>query len=395
MLRTHAKLKRGYVSVAAMVVSIVLLSITLLTPAVSSTADFSIFNSGWNGTSELAVSTYQAGKFAPSFETRATGTEMDVVQLGFENLDLDPEASTLVVIGPTLGFTEDEGRLVGAFVRAGGVLFLADDFGTGNELLEGMGSTTRISGQLVMDLAFDKKPEFSVCFDLRTDPLTRNVSSLLLNYPSSVTTNSATSTAVAYSSIASWQDTNENNERDLGEPSGPFVMMARERLGNGTVIVLSDPSVLINGMNKYLNNSALDENIIAEICTGRSSVFFDESHRDFFDPISVTMRFSGSISDEAKGVMVILAFVLVLWIATDYLDRAFLLVYRRVRMLYDLAKSILLGWRKKTPAPVEPAPAQLEAELMTRHPDWRPGILHYIVKEHGRHSEAAAKADEK
>jgi hypothetical protein len=390
----HAKLRRGYVSIAAMIVAVVLLSITLLTPAVSTTADFSIFNSGWNGTSELAVSAYEAGKFAPSFTTRATGTDLEVVQLGFDKIGLDPTASTLVVIGPTLGFTADEGRIVGDFVRAGGVLLLADDFGTGNQLLEGMGSSTRISGVLVMDLAFDKKPEFSVCFDLQTDPLTRNVSSILLNYPSSIITNSATTSAIAFSSIASWQDVNGNNERDLDEPSGPFVIMAREELGNGTVIVLSDPSVLINGMAKYLNNSALDENVIAQICTGRASVFFDESHRDFFDPVAVTMRFSGSLSDEAKGVIVVLAFVLVLWIATDYLDRGLALVIQRLKILYFTIMSILLGWRKKAPAPAPPSPVQLEEEVMARHPDWRPGIVHYIAKEHGRHTKAALEREE-
>ena len=389
MSATPAKLRRGYVSIAAMVTTIVLLSITMLTPTVSSTADFSIFNSGWNGTSELAVSTFLAGRFAPSFVTRATGTDMEVVQLGLDKIALDSAASTLVVIGPTLAFTAEEGRLVGDFVRGGGVLFLADDFGTGNELLEGMGSSTRISGSLVMDLAFDKKPEFSVCFDLRTDSLTRNVSSILLNYPSSIATNSATTRAIAYSSIASWQDENGNKERDLGEPTGPFVIMAREELGNGTVIVLSDPSVLINGMAKNLNNSALDQNVISEICTGRSSVFFDESHRSFFDPVAVTMKFSGSISAEAKGVIVILAFALVLWIATDYLDKAFALVVGKVRILYAMIMKLLLGWRRKAPAPTEPTPAQLETELIARHPDWRPGVLHYIVKEHGRHSEAA------
>jgi len=377
-----------------MVVAVVLLSITLLTPAVSTTVDFSIFNTGWNGTSELAVSTYEAGKFAPTFVTKATGTEMQVVELGFDEIALDPTASTLVVIGPTLGFTADEGRIVGDFVRQGGVLFLADDFGSGNELLEGVGSTLRISNILVMDLAFDKKPEFSVCFDLRPDPLTRNVSSILLNYPSSIITNSASVRAIAYSSIASWQDVNGDKERNLGEPSGPFVIMAREELGNGTVIVLSDPSVLINGMAKNLNNSALDENLIAQISTGRASVFFDESHRDFFDPVAVTMRFSGSLSEEAKGVLVIAGFVLVLWMATDYLDRGISLIVQRVKIIYSAVLNILLGWRRKAPTTAAASPVQLQEEVLAKHPDWRPGLVHYLVKEHGRHSEAALEREE-
>jgi len=395
VLRLRSKLKRGYVATAALILSVLLLSLTLVTPAISTTADFSIFNSGWNGTSELAISTFKSGKFAPSFATRATGTDIDVVQLGFDQLALDPSESALVVIGPTRGFSGEEARIAGDFVRAGGILLLADDFGTGNQLLQGMGATSRISGSLVMDLAFDKKPEFSVCFDLRPDPLTKNVSSLLLNYPSSISVNASTTSVLAYTSIASWQDSNGNRERDAGERTGPFPMMVKEKLGNGTIVMLADPSVLINGMAKYLNNSALDENLVSEICTGRSSVFFDENHRDFFNPVAVTLNFSNSVSDQAKAVIIVLAFLLVLWIATDYVDMAVAFMVERAKNVYAMAVSILLGWTKRSPStPVTPT-EHLETELIARHPDWRPGVLHYVVKEHGRHAAAIKAVDEK
>ena len=376
-----------------MIVATVLLSITMLTPAFSTNEDFSIFNSGWNGTSALAVTTFQSGRFAPSFVMSATGTDMEVVQLGFDKIELDPASSTLAVIGPNRGFTSDEGRIVGDFVRGGGVLLLADDFGTGNELLTAMGSASRISGKLVMDLAFDKKPEFSVCFDLRSDPLTRNVSSLLLNYPSSISVNTATTKAVAFTSIASWQDSNGNKVRDQEEPEGPFTVVAREELGNGTVIIVSDPSLLINGMAKYLNNSALDENIISEICTGRTSVYFDESHRNFFNPVAVTLNFSASVSDQAKALLAILAFILILWLATDYLDIAFGFAVQRANMIYAVTMRALLGWTKKAPAAGLPESGQLEREVMDRHPEWRPGMLRYVAKEHERHSAAASTGE--
>ncbi len=376
-------------SVAVVVIAIILICISMITPAVSSSEDFSIFNSGWNGTSDLAMATYKSGKFAPSFVTKATGTDIDVVQLGFERLALNATESSLVVIGPSLSFSAADGGIVGDFVRGGGVLLLADDFGTGNQLLTAMGASTRISGQLVMDLAFDKKPEFSVCFDLRADPLTRNVSSVLLNYPSSLMVDPSTTKTLAYSSIASWQDMNGNNERDLGEPTGPFPVLAREKLGNGTVIVLSDPSVLINGMAKNLNNSAFDENVISEICTGRASVFFDESHRDFFNPVAVTLQFSTSTSDTAKGIIVVLAFLLVLWMATDYLDRAVEIVLARARVLYGAIMKVLFGWMQKGARAVEPTADQLETKLLREHPEWRPGMLRFIMKEHSRHSEAS------
>jgi hypothetical protein len=394
VLQVRVKLRRGYVSIVVIVFALVLLVMTALAPAVSTTTDFSIFNSGWNGTSDLAVSTYKLGKFSPTFEVKSTGTEMQVAQVGLDRLSLDPLSSALVEIGPTLPFTDSDGRIVGDFVRQGGILFLADDFGTGNSLLEKMGATSRISGQLVMDLAFDKKPQFPVCFDLRPSPLTRNVSSVLLNYPSSLVIDNATTDAVAYTSIASWLDTDNNGERGLAEPSGPFVIMAQEELGNGAIVLLSDPSALINGMGEYLNNSILKQNILTELSTSRSAVFFDESHRDFFDPVAITMKFTGAVSSTAKGAITVLAFVLTLWIATDYVDRALAFVIRQIRTLYSWVLRMLFSWRKPVPPKPKPTLEQIEEEVKGKHPDWRPGIIHYIIKERDRHSKAMLEPKE-
>jgi hypothetical protein len=394
VLQLRAKLSRGYVSIAVIAFAFVLLLVSALAPAVSTTADFSIFNPGWNGTSDLAVSTYKLGKFSPSFEVKSTGTDMQVAQVGLNTLKLDPVASTLVEIGPTIPFSDSDGNIVGSFVKQGGTLFLADDFGTGNSLLTKMGASSRISGKLVMDLAFDKKPQFPVCFDLRPSSLTNNVSSVLLNYPSSLVVNAATTTSVAYSSIASWLDTDNNGERGLGEPSGPFVIMAQERLGNGTIILLSDPSALINGMGKNLNNSILKQNILSVLSTGRSAVFFDESHRDFFDPVAITMKFTGSVSPTAKGGVTVLAFLLILWIATDYVDRALAIIIRQLRTLYSWSVHLIFSWRKPAPPPAKITLGQIEEEVKGKHPDWRPGVVHYIIKERERHLKAMLQPEE-
>ncbi len=382
----RARLRRGYVAIAVIACATVLLSVSAVAPAISSTVDFSIFNSGWNGTSGLAVSTYKLGKFAPSFQVKSTGTELQVVQIDLNQLTLDPVSSALVEIGPSLPFTAADGRIVGDFLRGGGMLLLADDFGTGNSLLEKMGATSRISGRLVMDLAFDKKPQFPVCYDLRTSPLTANVTSLLLNYPSSLIINGTNTTPLAFTSVASWLDTNNNGRMDPGEPMGPFPLLAEERLGSGTIILLSDPSVLINGMQAYRNDSVFARNVLSVLCTGRSSVYFDESHRNFFSPVVITAKFTGSISTTAKGALAVIAFVLSLWIATDYVDKAVAIVLKRALALYSWFVRVLFFWRKPAPAAKAMTVEELEAEVKRRHPDWRPGVIHYIVKESERHS---------
>jgi hypothetical protein len=251
-----------------------------------------------------------------------------------------------------------------------------------------MGAESRISGTLAMDLAFNKKPEFSVCFDIRPDPITRNITALLLNYPSSIEINASTTVPLAFTSVASWLDLNGDLLQETGEPRGPFVLMARERLGLGSILLLSDPSLLINGMKEYLNNSALSDNIVSQLCTGRTSVLFDESHRDYFDPIALTMEFTGSVSTNAKAAAVLVTFVLVLWLTTDYVDRAFSEVMRRVLAAYAWLIGHIFKGSKKAPARPVLTPEEMVRQLEEKHPDWRPGLMKYMMKESGRHSKA-------
>jgi len=385
----QARLRRGYVATALGAIAVVLLIVSISAPVISTSADFSIYNSDWNGTSNLAIMTYELGKFVPTFRVESSGTEISVAQIGLDSVDLDPRTSALVIIGPTKEFTEAEGAILETYVREGGRLLLADDFGTGNGLLEAMGATSRFSRDLVMDLAYEKQPEFTVLFDLRTDALTRNVSTLLLNYPSSLTIDAATTDALAYSSIASWLDTNGNRLQEWGEPRGPFPMLAREGMGNGTIILLSDPSVLINGMNAYGDNSQFSSNLINEVCRDRISLMFDESHRDFFDPISVTMEFTGQISTNAKVAMVVVGLVLTLWLATDLVDISAAWLVRRIRRVVVVVMTALkldFFFRKAEEKPTPLTSEQLIDAVSKNHPEWRTGLMRYLMKESERHS---------
>ena len=386
----QVRVRRGFAAVGAMAIAVVLLIVSMAAPIVSTSADFSIFNSGWNGTSKLAILTYKAGKFAPDFQVKSSGTEITITQLGLDEISLDPVTSALVVIGPGKAFTSAEGRIVGDFVRNGGKLLLADDFGTGNSLLIGMGATSRFSNDLVMDLAFDKQPEFSVVYDLRTNPITTNVSTLLLNYPSSLTIGGGTE-AIAFSSVASWLDTNGNRLQEWGEPRGPFPIVARERLGAGSILLLSDPSVLINGMAAHMDNAIFGANLIDEVCNERTAVFFDESHRTFFDPIAVTMQFTGHVSDNAKAVIAVLAFVLALWIFTDVVDRTVVWTVRKTKALfYAIVEALGLRFlRKKAPSPpTAMSKEELLEKIVQEHPDWRTGLVRYLLRERERQGKA-------
>lgn len=386
----RARLRRGFAAVAAIALAVTLLAVSMTAPVVSTSADFSIFNSGWNGTSKLAVATYKLGKFAPSFTVKSSGSELTVEQVGLDKISLAPRTDALIIIGPTKSFTTLEGRIIGDFVRNGGVLLLADDFGTANSLLIGMNATSRFSGDLVMDLAYEKQPEFSVCFDLKQDPLTHNVTTVLLNYPSSLVLSGNSSEVLARSSVASWLDTNGDRLQEWGEPRGPFPLLARENLGSGTVVLLSDPSVLINGMGKNLDNAALATNLMDYICRDRSSVYFDESHRDFFNPVAVTLKFTGDMPTNAKIGLVLLVIFFALWISSNMVDRSVQWTIRKVR--YVLAKVIGL-FLPLFSRRVEPKPETMDQETIVRkiadeHPEWRMGLIRYLLREKRRHGKS-------
>jgi len=387
----RSRIGKGYAAVAVMAIAVTLLALSMTAPAISSTEDFSIFNTGWNGTSGLAVMTYKTGKFVPTFTIESTGTDITVSQIGLTTISPDPGSSALIIIGPTKDFTDAEGQLVGDFVRGGGKLLLADDFGTGNSLLSKMGAGSRFSGDLVMDLAFEKQPEFSVVFDLVPDPLTKNVTTLLLNYPSSVSMNVSTTSAIAYSSVASWRDSNGNKLHDPYEPRGPFPVIAREHLGAGTIILISDPSVLINGMRDDMDNQVLAENLVTEMSIERTEVFFDESHRAFFDPISVAIEITGEVSATAKAAIAVAAFVVTLWIATDMIDNAVLWLVRKARAaVIRLIRIITHPFARAKPKP-ERRRASVEemvGRLSEERPEMRLGLVRYMLRERERHASA-------
>ena len=358
--------------------------LSMVSPIVSSSADFSIFNSGWNGTSALAVSTYRAGKFSPSFELRSTGGDIDLVRSGFDDIELNPASDALVIIGPTKAFSAGDGASIGEFVRGGGRLLIADDFGSSNELLEAMGANSRFSGRLVIDLSFDKSPEFPICFDIVPDTLTANVSALQLNYASSLVLGQS-SEPLAYTSVASWLDADGDRQQEHGEPKGPFVILARELLGSGEIILLSDPSVLTNGMREHLDNEMLSSNLVTVLTEGGLGLYFDESHRDYFDPATVSTEITGTVSGNVKMALFTVAFILALWIATDVVDRVWIWVRGEAGRAYLATIGRLRQRGAKALAHEKASVEDIVRELSASHSDWRGGTIRYVLKEKLRH----------
>lgn len=378
------RLRRFYALALSLGIGITLLALSLLVPIVSTTTDFSIYNTGWNGTSKLAIKTYQAGKFVPTLEIRNTGTEVDPVVKSFTTADIEPSRGAIFIIGPSTSFSKTDGAYVSSFLANGGIVVLADDFGTGNSLLSQLNTTSRFADQLVIDFAFQKKPEFVVAYNFEVQhELTTGVSMLLLNYPSAISP-SSNSTVLATTSSASWMDLNANEFRDPNEPVGPFPLLTVETMGRGTLVLLADPSVLINSMEPYLDNGVFVDNLLRFASYGRSQVLIDESHRDFFDPIGFSVAFLGELSETARLAIIVFVIVAFFLATTDILART-----------WRLAKKVSLKvWGKVTGLFVRRRPAEVDTlmndeellgKVLERHPDWKRGVLTRLIRLINRH----------
>ncbi len=178
---------------------------------------------------------------------------------------------------------------------------------------------------------------------------------------------------------------------DVDEPMGPFPLIARETLGAGTIVLLADPSVLINGMTDYMDNARFSDNLVSYLCSARSAMFFDESHRTFFDPVTVTTELTGAVPDTVKAAVIVVAAVLALWLVTDVIDRAVDLAVRAFRTLAARVMRLITRKEREKPAPHERSVDELVDELKKAHPDWREGLIRYALTERNRHGQFLRK----
>lgn len=365
------EIKTAYRFLIVMGIGALFFLFSVLVPVLSSNADFSIYNSSWNGCSSLGREAYGTGSFLPTIDISSSSEER-VVHSSFSDLgsQVDPKGTAMMIIGPELDFDGDEGDFAHDFLMNGGILFLADDVGSGNQLLGYLDTDTRISGNIMIDLSFMKKAEFAVTNDLTPHNITEGVGTILMNFPSTISPSKEAKTLIN-SSGASWLDRTRNQKRDIGEPLGPFSILTIEDYGKGTLIVLSEPSLLINQMRDEFDNSILISNLIDFITKDRGSLVIDESHRDLTNPVQVANLFVGRLNIQEKmGVLIGLSLVFII-LSTPYPKR----LWKRLEMLLNK----LLSEEEKT----KPHPSEILDTVISRHPDWDRSVLERFINEIG------------
>lgn len=219
--------------------------------------EFSRYNTGWNGAS---------GFFSDLDRDRT----IEVFDPGV--LETHPGNATLLIIAPYRSPTEREIAGYKAFLARGHTIFLADDFGAGNEILAGIGSRITITRVNISSL--DRQyadPYLIIAYR------TQETGSFVI--PSEITLNGAAllegGSPLVLTSVMSWADRNANNRFNGGEEMGTLPVMVQESIGPGRLVVLSDPSIFVNTM--YLQPENADNRaLISNLTTQDTFLLIDQ-----------------------------------------------------------------------------------------------------------------------
>ncbi len=171
-----------------------------------------------------------------------------------EDLSNVPKESVLVLI-PRVKPEDQELSRLSEFVHGGGTLLLTDDYGQGNDVLSYLGVMVRFSRYPLLDPLFCYKNKWlPLVTDFSPEVRADGVSSVVLNHATALT-GVEMSEAIAWSSSSSFLDVDGSDSRTVDDPIGPFSVAASIRFGGGTVVVVSDPSIMINSMLVQQDNN--------------------------------------------------------------------------------------------------------------------------------------------
>jgi len=205
----------------------------------------------------------------------------------------------------------DASTLRSSYVSGGGTLILADDYGYGNEVLDYLGLDARFVGEPLLDPLFNyKNGWFPRVTGFTPSPMTEDVESVILNHATSLETGSGFE-VIAQTSKSSFLDLNGNLKWDEEEPTGPLPISARISVGEGMVILLADPSIVLNSMRGLEDNERFARNLL-ESRSPEPEILLDQSHlpEASLDEAKGRLRVARDALSNPLGIMGLVAAVL-------------------------------------------------------------------------------------
>jgi len=201
-------------------------TLVLVSPSQVRSEDLSTREPAWNGLTELRALAERTGAAV------ITPEQVDVSQLGPED--------ALLVVHPVEALPSAE---LSAFLRSGGRLAIADDFGSGRALLAAFGiAMFPPSGDASIRRLRDQ-PYLMIASRQNTHPISRNADVIVTNHPQ-VLSHRQLEPIYAL-----------RKDRDAIVLSGA--------VGKGRLVAISDGSILINNMLQFEGNRAFARDLLA------------------------------------------------------------------------------------------------------------------------------------
>ncbi len=237
---------------------ILILSLTIVIWFFPPNGDFRVDNPFWNGYSRI-------------------NTKMNATTI--ETLDALPShpSGTALLLVPYEPFSATELNKLNSYVTNGGTLVVLDDYGYGNQVLNAIQTKITFSGTPMLDPLFNyKNDQFPLITNFANDSLTTNVTNVVLDHATCLN-NTSSATVFAFTSSFSFLDVSGTDISTSSDPNGPFPYAAYQKIGQGYIVAVADPSILINSMLNMGNNLQFINNV-AKLNGANPQIFIDQSH---------------------------------------------------------------------------------------------------------------------
>ena len=346
-------MKLSYALIAAVVIVALLISVPLLN---TTKEDFSTYNTAWNGASDA--------KALASSDGYTTSSVLALSEIGTSG------HGVLFMLNPnsSVGFSASDASTLQSFVRNGGVLVLANNFGNGNAVLSGLGvlGEARFNGSLLEDnVSKGVDAALPLITDVTASGLTAGVHELYFNYGTALDVSGTNVTVLARSAPTSYLLAPGGGNATVNATTGAHPVLVTLDYGNGRIVLLSDPSVFSNDMLGQADNQQLLTSMFANLTGGNTAVpiMFDESH--FASPPVFSLLYDRINADDTVKYTVVVLFSAAFVIGIN----ATALVRRR---------------RKDMGPPLNEVPVNEEAvitDIVRAHPEWRRSRVKGFLKQ--------------
>ena len=267
-----------------------------------------------------------------------------------------PENCVLVVMGPTHFFSIIDSSALVDFFDKGGSMLIADDFGSANNILDGLAqiipdypatmmgftkvSSIRFNRGLLLDASNNEggKPLLPVINTINDGGrIFTSSHHVVMNYATglegvllnqSLASSSSNSWIVAGDVYSLIQQANDPNliayNATRGDRLGPFPLLAELVAGNGRIILLSDPSIFINNMIDRGTNRAFAMELFRYLAhqANAQTIIFDHNHLGWLptSPVLYVGLLLGQITYVSTNwLLAPLAPLLAIWMVRKYI----------------------------------------------------------------------------